>query len=155
MNLFNLVICVSAVVLVAVAAYLLIKVQKCCKKGEERKISKYNVFWRNEKVRDSVCEVCKNYGAALITPCNHYFHASCFEQKATEKDLPLCPSCEVPIKERVKIACMGCKERVFKIKLWRISHLEEILKEAGAMHNEVCTQSAKSDQQLLLSPNLL
>jgi hypothetical protein len=30
---------------------------------------------------------------------------------------------------------MGCKERVFKIKLWRISDLEEILKEAGAMHN--------------------
>ncbi len=53
------------------------------------------------------------------------------------------------------MACMGCKEKMFKIKLWRISHLEEILKEAGAIHNEVCTQSAKSDQQLLLSPILI
>jgi hypothetical protein len=42
----NLVIVVSAVLLVSVAAYLLIKVQKCCDKKEVRKLPKYNINWR-------------------------------------------------------------------------------------------------------------
>ena len=43
----NLVIVVSIIILVGVAAFLLIKVQKCCQKIETQKISKYNIHWRS------------------------------------------------------------------------------------------------------------
>lgn len=63
----------------------------------------------------------------------------------------LCPKCQEPIRERVKIFCFYCRERSFKVKIFRMIDLGEAITEARGLHYDLCSKEIKTHRKMLES----
>lgn len=84
----------------------------------------------------------------MVTPCHHYFHISCFEEAAKEM---VCPKCQEPIKERIKIYCFHCRERSFKVRIYRVADIAEAIAEGKGLHYDLCPKEIKTNRKMLPS----
>jgi hypothetical protein len=107
----------------------------CCDPRDPFHIIRFNVKWRKVPFEDAKCGLCHTYGSMLTTGCGHTFHVSCFEEAAKEM---ACPSCSVPLKDRIRIYCFLCREKAFKVKIVRIHDIADAMIEAKALHIDEC-----------------
>ena len=124
------------------------KQMRCCDKTEPFKIMKYNIKWRKDEYVDSKCELCRNFGPLIVTPCHHHFHVSCFEEATKAM---VCPKCSKDIQSRVKIYCFNCRESSFKVRLYRVEHIAEAIAEGKPLHTDLCPKEIRTNRRLIES----
>jgi hypothetical protein len=146
------VLVLALVALCAVVGWFSYRHMRCCDKKEPFRIIKYNVKWRRDAFEDCKCDICKTYGPMLVTPCQHYFHVSCFESATKEM---VCPRCTLPIQDRVKIYCFSCRENSFKVRLYRVQDIEEAIAEGKGLHYDLCPKEIRTDRKLVDSEEVM
>jgi hypothetical protein len=128
-----------------VVVYFVVRRLGCCDPRDPFLLIRFNVKWRPAVYEDTKCGVCHTYGSMLETPCRHSFHVSCFEEAAQQM---ACPTCDQPLRERIRIYCFLCRERAFKVKIARITDIADAIIEGKALHIDECPREPRTAQAL-------